>query len=85
MWTNFNPWVSLCPFKHKLNYMETNVPTAPSAKIAWEAMKAFIRGYIIQYASYKKKIDSAKLLQLVLNIKITEVYLRRNISHKTLK
>lgn len=27
-------------------YLETNVPTAPSAIVAWEAMKAFLRAYI---------------------------------------
>ena len=41
-------------------YLELNEPTAPSAGIAWEALKAVLRGFVIQQASYKKKLRSAK-------------------------
>lgn len=53
-------------------YLETNVPTAPSVITAWEAMKAFLRGFIIQHASYKKKASTAKLIDLEKRIKNTE-------------
>ena len=66
-------------------YVETNVPTAPSAIVAWEAMKAFIRGFIIQYSSYKKKVNAAKLTDLERRIKNIEAKLKRNISEPILK
>ena len=61
-------------------YLETNVPTAPSAIVAWEAMKAYLRGFIIQYSSHKKKVNAAKLIDLEKTIKNTEAKLKRNIS-----
>ncbi|KAJ0061406.1 hypothetical protein NL108_018634 [Boleophthalmus pectinirostris] len=65
-------------------YLETNVSTAPSAMVAWEAMKAFLRGIIIQHASYKKKTNLAKLQELEKRIYNAEKNLKRNISNKTL-
>lgn len=66
-------------------YLETNVPTAPSAIAAWEAMKAFLRGFIIQYSSYKKKVNTAKLTDLERRIKNTKAKFKRNISEPILK
>jgi len=66
-------------------YLETNVPTAPSAIVAWEAMKAFLRGYIIQYSSYKKKVATTNLIELERRIKNIEAKLKINISEAILK
>jgi len=66
-------------------YLETNVPTAPSAIVAWEAMKAFLRGYIIQYSSYKKKVATTNLIGRERRIKNIEAKLKINISEAILK
>lgn len=66
-------------------YLETNVPTAPSAIVAWEVMKAFLRGFIIQYSFHKKKVNPAKLTGLERRIKNTEAKLKKNISESILK
>ena len=41
-------------------YLELNEPTAPSAGIACEALKAVLRGFVIQQASYKKNNEVCK-------------------------
>uniref|UniRef100_A0A8C7WW94 exodeoxyribonuclease III n=1 Tax=Oryzias sinensis TaxID=183150 RepID=A0A8C7WW94_9TELE len=61
-------------------YIETNLPTAPSAGVAWEALKAFLRGHIIQYASLKKKANLTKLQTLEKQIKITEFDFKQDCS-----
>ena len=45
-------------------YVELNEQTAPTAGIAWEALKAVLRGFVIQQASYKTKIRSAKQAEI---------------------
>ena len=50
-------------------YLETNVSIAPSTIVVWEAMKAFLMGFIIQYSSHKKKVNTAKLTDLEKRIK----------------
>uniref|UniRef100_A0A3Q2CN90 exodeoxyribonuclease III n=1 Tax=Cyprinodon variegatus TaxID=28743 RepID=A0A3Q2CN90_CYPVA len=65
-------------------YIETNVPSAPSAGVAWEALKAFLRGHIIQYASFKKRESLAKLQDLEQQIAITESSFKRNSSSANL-
>lgn len=59
-------------------YLETNVPTAPSAIMAWEAMKAFLMGFIIQYSSHKK-VNTANLTDLEKRIKNTEAKFKKGI------
>lgn len=44
-------------------YKEKKLSSAPSAGVAWEAFKAFIRGHIIQHASFKKKANITKQVQ----------------------
>lgn len=53
-------------------YLDTNWESAPSAGVAWEDFKAFIRGHIIQYASFKKKSNKAKQCDLEKEFAISE-------------
>ncbi len=53
-------------------FKETNLATAPSMGVAWEAMKAFLRGHIIQHASFKKRQNMAKQIELEKQIRIAE-------------
>ena len=66
-------------------YIETNLPTAPSAGIAWEALKAFLRGHIIQHSSYKKKENAAKLKELESKIGIAEEKFKNNSNSENLR
>lgn len=50
-------------------YIALNVATAPSAGVAWEALKAVVRGFVIQYASYKKKKSVMKQREIENKIK----------------
>lgn len=53
------------PLRKEINiYKETNVANAPSEGILWEALKAVLRGYIIQYAAYVKKCNIKDLANL---------------------
>ena len=61
------------------------MPTAPSAGIAWEAMKTYLRGYIIQYASHRKKLNTLQLTQLEKKIQIAETNLKQNMSTSNLR
>ena len=65
-------------------YIETNLPSAPSAEIAWEALKAFLRGHIIQHASFKKKESAAKLQKLEEDIGIAETNFMKDTSSDNL-
>lgn len=53
-------------------YIEINLPTALSAGVAWEALKAFLRGHIIQQSSFRKKEYNAKIQELEKQIITTE-------------
>ena len=53
-------------------FKETNLPTAPSMGVAWEALKAFLRGFVIQYAIYKKKLSKVKETELEKQIQTAE-------------
>ena len=44
--------------------MEINVLTASSAGIAWKAMKANFKGFVIQHPSHRKKLNTLQLTQL---------------------
>lgn len=59
-------------------YIELNEPTAPSAGIVWEALKATLRGFVIQYASHKKKRSFAKQAEIEEKVKKVEINLKRN-------
>lgn len=50
-------------------YLFTNLNSAPSVGVAWEALKAYVRGVIIQYTSAKKKLKRNKLSVLEGQIK----------------
>ena len=65
-------------------YKDTNLPTAPSAGIAWEAMKAFIRGYLIQHASFIKRSRSAKQLELEGKVDVAEKLFKQDASSANL-
>ena len=57
-------------------YIELNEPTVPSAGIAWEALKAVLRGFVIQHASYKKKMRSTKQAEIEDKIKTIKTKLK---------
>lgn len=38
-------------------FTDTNVASSPSACTTWEALKAFVRGHVIQFSSHKKKVN----------------------------
>uniref|UniRef100_A0A3Q2ZLG1 exodeoxyribonuclease III n=1 Tax=Kryptolebias marmoratus TaxID=37003 RepID=A0A3Q2ZLG1_KRYMA len=61
-------------------YIDTNIASAPSAGVAWEALKAYLRGHIIQQASSKKKANTIKLVNLERQIEITESSFKRDSS-----
>lgn len=61
-------------------YIETNLPTAPSAGVAWEALKAFLRGFIIQHSSFKKRESRDRLQELEKQIGIAESNFKENTS-----
>lgn len=52
--------------------METNDSPNTSATLLWETSKAVLRGKIISYSSYKKKIESEKEQQFEILIKEIE-------------
>ena len=66
-------------------FKETNIPTAPSPGIAWETLKAFLRGFIIQYASHKKKEKAAELLKLEGEVKVAENIFKTTMSDGNLR
>lgn len=65
-------------------YIETNIPTAPSAGVAWEALKSFLRGHIIQHAAFKKKDNLKKLGDLEKEIQVIESSFKTDPSSITL-
>ena len=65
-------------------YLETNLASAPSAGVAWEALKAFIRGHIIQHASFKKKTNITKQLDLERRIATAEGAFKQDMSPSNL-
>lgn len=65
--------------------METNAVNVPSAGILWEALKAVLRGYIIQYAAYVKKCNIKDLANLEKEIKLRELEMIRKTTHEGLR
>lgn len=65
-------------------YIEMNVPTAPTAGVAWEALKAYLRGHIIQHASFKKRENLIKLSDLEKQIENAETNYKRDFSPVTI-
>lgn len=63
-------------------YEETNAANEFSAGILWEALKAVLRGYIIQYASYVKKCNSKDLANLEKEIKLRELEMMKKLHMK---
>ena len=61
-------------------FKETNLPTAPSMGVAREALKAFLRGFVIQHATYKKKLNKVKETELEKQIKSAENAYKQNMS-----
>lgn len=51
------------------NYLEINSTSVNSASVVWEALKAVIRGHIIQHTSHRKKVNAQQLLDLESKIK----------------
>lgn len=62
------------------NYLEINWQSVSSAGVAWEALKAVIRGRIIQRTSYHKKIKTQELLGLENIIKQAETELKQQMT-----
>jgi len=61
-------------------FKETNLHSTPSLGVAWDALKAFIRGHVIQHASFKKKERMAKQLDLENQIRIADTQFKQNMS-----
>lgn len=61
-------------------FKETNLATALSMGVAWEAMEAFLRGHIIQHTSFKKRQNMAKQIELEKQIQIAENNYKRKMS-----
>lgn len=53
--------------------------------MAWEALKAYVRGVILQYASAKKKLKRNKLSKLEGRIKEAENNLKQIMNHGNLR
>lgn len=66
-------------------FIETNSVSSPSAGILWETFKAFIRGHIIQHASFKKRITMAKQADLEKQIAAMEVEFKQDMSSNNLR
>lgn len=66
-------------------YLSTNLNSAPSVGVAWEALKAYVRGVIIQYASAKKKLEHNKSSELEGRIKEAENNLKQKMNHGNLR
>ncbi len=62
------------------NYLEINWQSVSAAGVAWEALKAVIRGRIIQHTSYQKKNKTRELLELENLIKQTETELKHRMT-----
>ena len=65
-------------------FKESNIPTAPSPSIAWETLKAFLRGFIIQHASHKKRERAAEICNLEKEVKIAENNFKACMSNENL-
>ena len=65
-------------------FIETNLASAPSTGVAWEAFKAFIRGHIIQHASFKKKSNISKQLDLEAKFYAAETVFKQNMTPSNL-
>ncbi len=66
-------------------YMETNWSSVSSVGMAWEALKAVLRGRIIQYASFIKKSKARELVELEGHIKSAEAELKQRMSSDGLR
>lgn len=62
------------------NYLEINSTSVNSASVVWEALKAVIRGRIIQHTSHRKKANAQQLLDLESKIKDAETKLKQRIT-----
>lgn len=72
--------------KTELNdYLEINWSSVSSTGVAWEALKAVLRGRIIQHTSFRKRINAQELLELERKIKCAETELKRQMSHNGLR
>lgn len=60
------------------NYVDTNWASVSSVGLAWDALKAVIRGRVIQYASFYKKLKEKEISELENNIKKAETKMKRH-------
>lgn len=65
--------------------INTNWSSVTSVGVAWEALKAVLRGRIIQYTSFVKKLRAKELLELEKRIKSTESELKRHMAGNLLR
>lgn len=59
-------------------FMETNIASAPSAATAWEALKAFVRGHVIQFSCRKKRDNLRRLADLERKVEEAERRLKQD-------
>lgn len=66
-------------------YVEDNWSSVSSVGVAWEALKAVLRGRIIQHTSFQKRASAQKLIDLEREIKRAESELKRRMSQEGLR
>ena len=66
-------------------YIAVNLPSAPSAGVVWEALKAYIRGIVIQHASFKKKLQLERLSELERLVRKAEKDFKQDMSPSNLQ
>lgn len=66
-------------------FIETNIASVSSVGTVWEALKAFVRGHVIQFSSHRKKQNTRKLADLEKKVREVENKLKQNYSPHILK
>ena len=66
-------------------FIETNIASVSSVGTVWEALKAFVRGHVIQFSSRRKKQNTKKLVDLEKKVREAENKLKQNYSLHNLK
>ena len=67
------------------SFVEINIASVSLVGTVWEALKAFIRGHVIQFSSHKKIQDTRKLADLERKVGEAEDKLKQNYSPQNLK
>ena len=71
--------------KTQIEFIEINIASVSSIGTVCEALKAFVRGHVIQFSSHKKKQDTRKLADLERTVGEAEDKLKQNYPPQNLK